>query len=582
MLDFYSMPDRDFRMKHRYQWAAPGDLNAFFALFLDNIVNLVLLAGILQFGFGFPKDVIDTYMIPGTALGVMFGDIVYTWLAFRLAKRTSRSDVTAMPLGLDTPSTIGMAVAVLGPAFLTFKYSGMDEHQAAMTTWYVGMGTMIWMGLIKVGTSFIGSALQRIIPAAALLGSLAGIGLVWLSADALIHIYEVPFVGLLALGIILFTLIAGFEFPFKLPGAAMAVLLGCAAYYILGLSGALSEFHKPSFAGFSFSPPVPSTEGYAALFHGALVFLPVAIPFGLMTIVGGINVTEGARLIGDDYRTRDILLTEAFATILAGSCGGVSQSTPYIGHSAYKKMGARAAYTLATGIAVGLGGMFGLVQLIVELIPKAAVAPLLVYIGFEITTLAFRMTPARHAMAVAFAIVPSILNYGYIKIKLLYQPVERISQDVIGMLTTASGSAPVSQALEAAAKLQTIIPGIVAAEYVIIGALGQGFILTAMIWGACAAFLIDRRIFSAAITLAIAALFSFFGLIHSVFPNGDLYIPWSMRETALNQKLHLSERAFTIPYEFSLAYIFAALALLAMYFFGSARHGKGPVEAQKH
>src|SRR5687768_12644848 len=104
-----------------YRWAAPGDLNAFFGLMLDNVMNLVILAGILIGVFGFPRDLVYTKMFPGTALGVLFGDVVYTWMAFRLARREGRSDVTAMPLGLDAPSTIGMAFAVLGPAFVAAK-----------------------------------------------------------------------------------------------------------------------------------------------------------------------------------------------------------------------------------------------------------------------------------------------------------------------------------------------------------------------------------------------------------------------------------------------------------------------------
>ena len=92
----------------------------------------------------------------------------------------------------------------------------------------------------------------------------------------------------------------------------------------------------------------------------ALAYLPVAVPFGILTIVGGINVTESARLAGDDYKTRDILLAEAFSTLIAGVCGGVAQSTPYIGHPAYKRMGGRAGYTLFTGLFIGLGGVFRL------------------------------------------------------------------------------------------------------------------------------------------------------------------------------------------------------------------------------
>jgi len=63
-------------------------------------------------------------MFPGTALGVLVGDLAYAWLALRLARRTGRTDVTAMPFGLDTPSTIGMALLVLGPAFLKYLRGG--------------------------------------------------------------------------------------------------------------------------------------------------------------------------------------------------------------------------------------------------------------------------------------------------------------------------------------------------------------------------------------------------------------------------------------------------------------------------
>jgi len=85
---------------------------------LDNLTNLVILTGILVGGFQFPAEIVFTHMIPGTALGALVGDLIYAWLAFRLAAREGRDDVTAMPLGLDTPTTIGLAVAVLGPAYV--------------------------------------------------------------------------------------------------------------------------------------------------------------------------------------------------------------------------------------------------------------------------------------------------------------------------------------------------------------------------------------------------------------------------------------------------------------------------------
>src|SRR5881628_1844132 len=132
-----------------YKWAAAGDINAFFGLMLDNVVNLAVLAGILVGGFGFPVSLVYTRMFPGTALGVLFGDVVYTVMAIRLARRTGRTDVTAMPLGLDAPSTIGMALTVLGPAYLAAK-ARMNPNDAAILAWQVGMAVMVLMGLFKL------------------------------------------------------------------------------------------------------------------------------------------------------------------------------------------------------------------------------------------------------------------------------------------------------------------------------------------------------------------------------------------------------------------------------------------------
>ena len=153
-----------------------GEITAFLALFLDNLGVLVFLSSILIFTFNYPADIILTRMIPGTAVGVFCGDLIYTWLAMRLAKKTGRSDITAMPLGLDTPSTIGLAYAVLGPAYIATK--------DPILTWQIGMATLFMIGIVKIATSFIGGWVQRIIPTAGLLGSIAGVGLLLLGLSA--------------------------------------------------------------------------------------------------------------------------------------------------------------------------------------------------------------------------------------------------------------------------------------------------------------------------------------------------------------------------------------------------------------
>ena len=136
----------------------------------------------------------------------------------------------------------------------------------------------------------------------------------------------------------------------------------------------------------------------------AVDYLPLALPLAFATVIGGIDNTESAAAAGDAYDTRAILLTEGVSTLVAGLFGGVIQTTPYIGHPAYKRMGGRAAYTLATALFVGLGGMLGYLSWLVHALPEVVVVPILVYVGLEIAGQCFHAVPARHAPAVAIVL----------------------------------------------------------------------------------------------------------------------------------------------------------------------------------
>lgn len=75
------------------------------------------------------------------------------------------------------------------------------------------------------------------------------------------------------------------------------------------------------------SLPVP-TLGFLQGYTESLKYLPIAFPFAILTVIGGVNVTESARVGGDDYNTQGILITEAVATLVAGFCGGVARVHP--------------------------------------------------------------------------------------------------------------------------------------------------------------------------------------------------------------------------------------------------------------
>ena len=142
-------------MTHRYAWAQRGDVNAFFGLILDNVAVMIFLLTLITSASPvskgtFSRDFVFTQMIPGTALGVVAGDLVYTWLAFRLARRSGRGDVTAMPLGLDTPSTIAVGTLILLPSLkFGLEQHGYDHGQAMVFAWHVGAVLLVMIGICK-------------------------------------------------------------------------------------------------------------------------------------------------------------------------------------------------------------------------------------------------------------------------------------------------------------------------------------------------------------------------------------------------------------------------------------------------
>ena len=481
------------------RWWAPGDWNAFFGLALDNLSLFVILSGLLIGVFGFPSDLVLRVMVPGTALGVLLGDLAYTWLAVRLMRRTGRSDVTAMPFGIDTPSLFGMVFGVLGPAMLLTG--------DPILAWKIGMGVTVAMGVIKLGLAFAGDWVRRLVPRAALLGSIAGVAVLLVAFLPSLRIFADPLVGVVSLTVMLVALVGGRRLPWGIPGALGAVLAGTAIFWARwALVGGGGGEARPVLAlgALALALPMP-TLAWLHTVDALLPYLPLAVPFALATVVGGIDNTESAIVAGDEYRTRDILLTEALATIAAGCCGGVVQNTPYIGHPAYKAMGARAGYTLATGLLIGVGAAIGVVALLVHLLPDAAVAPILVFVGLQITAQAFLASPARHAPAVTLAFLPAIAALVLIQGNLLLGSVGKSAADLAG---------------EGRAMWSTLL------------VLGNGFILTALLWGAALVAIIERQLPVAGAVLAIAAVATLFGVIHSPLPDGAVFWPWAVASGA--------------------------------------------------
>ena len=355
--------------KNHYRWAAPGDVNAFFGLMLDNVADLLLTVSLLALVFEFPTEFALRYMVPGTAIGVFVGDLCFFFMALRLARRTGKTSVTAMPLGLDTPSTFGMVFFVLGPAFLAAKAGGMDETAAAIKTWEIGICSIVISGLFKLSCAFGSNWIRKVVPRAGLLGSLAAIALALISFLPMLEVLHFPVVGFIALALILTTLVARIRLPLRIPGALGALLVAGTIYYLMQawdsqfgtelLGAAEASTFDPSLGWLPYEWTRVFRFEWVQSLGDALKYMPIVIPFALATVVGGIDCTESAAAVGDEFDTGQVVGVEAIATLIAGCCGGVIQTTPYIGHPAYKAMGGRAAYTLATALFIGSAGLLG-------------------------------------------------------------------------------------------------------------------------------------------------------------------------------------------------------------------------------
>ncbi len=477
---------------------------------LDNIAGLLMTVGLLAAVFDFPTTFALQYMVPGTAIGVLLGDLMFFAMALAMARRTGRSDVTAMPLGLDTPSTIAMVLFVLGPSYRhALEDLAYTETQAATYTWHIGICAIFISGVFKLACTFVSGAVRRLVPRAGLLGSLSAVALTMISFLPLLDILSAPLVGLVALAIVLTTLIARVPLPWRVPGALGALLVAGAIHYLVSLWTDLLKT-GPVTVGVAFDPadgllPVGWLDAFrwewCDAFGASFQYLPIIIPFALATVVGGIDCTESAAAAGDEYDTRKVIGVEGVATLLAAMCGGVVQTTPYIGHPAYKAMGGRSAYTLATALFVGGAGLLGYFGYLYLVIPKAAIFPILIFIGLEITAQSFQATPVRHFAALAFACVPALA-------KLVITFVHQVLDQAQRTIDSLQGSLP--------DQLQTI------------QILASGFIVTSLLWGAALSAIIDRRLRVAGNYFAVAALCTLFGIIHSPFRDERLFLPWAL------------------------------------------------------
>ena len=456
-----------------------GDVDGLLGLFVDNLSVFLVLISLNLYVVGMPADIVFGRMLPGAALGLLFGNIYYAYLAKRLAAKEQRENVTALPSGV---SIVFVLVYTMGILLPVSKITG-DPVMA----WRIGLAANFIGAIICVIGAFIGPWLRKHLPTAAMLGALGGLAVVFIAGMGLDDIFSDPIIGFVALAVVLWGYTARGKIPFRLPAGLVALILGAVIAIFMGKASV-------SFEGVGFYAPIPwfFTIGFQA-FKEAAPFLAVIIPLAVINFISTLNNVESANTAGDNYPIRETMIVDAIASAIGGVFGCPYPNCVFIGHPGYKHMGARMGYSLLNGILMTVMALFGLFGFMSKIIPTSAVTPILIFIGLVNIEIAFTAVPKAHIPASAIALLPFVGEFAF--------------EQVNSTLSAVRMSAADPNVLASLMMEGLNYPGYTVLAY--------GTIIIAMLLASILAFVISRERAKAAAAALIGVFCSAVGLIHS-------------------------------------------------------------------
>jgi len=463
-------------------WWVSGDTNAFFGLGFNTLVNVLVLSGLCLGVVNIPGAEVFGVILPALGVQLLIGNVYYTYLARRLAQRENRLDVCAMPYGPSVPHMFIVVFVIMLPIYLATK--------DPLVAWASGLAWCFIIGLIVLVGAFVGPYIRRYTPQAAMLGTLAGISIAFISMRPAAQMWEALWIALPVMVIILIGFFTDLKLPGNIPVGLAALLVGTAIGWIGGYMSAPDVVSAAQ--NVAISLPTADFARLGAGLADVAPLLATAIPLGIYNFTEGMTNVESAAVAGDEYNLRSILLADGTGAVVGSVLGCPFPPAVYIGHPGWKAAGGRTCYSLASGVVIALMCFLGLFGLLGALLPLPAIVPILLYIGLLIGAQAFQETPKRHAVAVVFALIPNIASWAS----------GLIDNALIAAGTTASqvGEAALTNA------------GLV---YEGLKLLGGGAILAGLVLGAITAFIIDKRFVSAAVYCFIGAVLGFIGLIHA-------------------------------------------------------------------
>ena len=480
----------------------PGDWNAFFGFGTNILVNMLVLTGLLRFVLKMPDSIVFGRILPALGLMMCLSTFYYAWLAYRLAQKTGRSDVCALPSGVSVPHMFIVTFVIMLP--ITIKTGD------AMKGWSAGLVWVFFQSFILMIGGFIAPYIRQITPRAALLGTLAGVSVTFISMRPALEMYMTPQIGLVCFAIILASWFGGVKYFKGVPAGLVAIAAGMiiawgSNLFGLGLGGLSVKGVGDAFASFGFSVPIPAVGQVFSGFEFLGVILVTAIPFGIYDLVEAMDNVESAEAAGDEYPTTRVLTADGVVSLIGCLMGNPFINAVYIGHPGWKAMGGRIGYSAATGIMVVVLAWFGIISVLLALVPVVAISPILLYIGMLIGAQAFQTTPIKHAPAIVLALTPHLAAWAKLQIDTMLGSTLDAAQSVGGLAADKVGE--VKTAAIAALPQQGVL-------YHGLEVMGGGSILAGLVLGAIGVFVIERDFMKASAFALAGAVLTYFGFMH--------------------------------------------------------------------
>ncbi|WP_315779493.1 regulator [Bradyrhizobium sp. SZCCHNPS1003] len=480
----------------------PGDWNAFFGFGTNILVNMLVLTGLLRFVLKMPDSLVFGRILPALGLMMCLSTFYYAFLAYRLAQKTGRSDVCALPSGVSVPHMFIVTFVIMLP--ITLKTGD------PLKGWSAGLVWVFFQSFILMIGGFVAPYIRRITPRAALLGTLAGVSVTFISMRPALEMYMTPQIGLVCFAIILVSWFGGVKYPKGLPAGLVAIAVGMVIawgsnLFGLGLGGLSLKGVGDAFASFGFSVPLPAFGTVFSGFEYLGVILVTAIPFGIYDLVEAMDNVESAEAAGDEYPTTRVLTADGIVSLIGCMMGNPFINAVYIGHPGWKAMGGRIGYSAATGLMVIVLSWLGIISVLLALVPVVAISPILLYIGMLIGAQAFQTTPVKHAPAIVLAFTPHLAAWAKLQIDTMLASTVTAAQTVGGL--AADKVDAVKTAAIAALPQQGVL-------YHGLEVMGGGSILAGLVLGAIGVFVIERDFTKAAAFALAGAVMTFFGFMH--------------------------------------------------------------------